>query len=352
MLTSALQYPELLKDILLVILSFTLFIVCIHDAIPRTPVIVSIIVTIIMVYFFGMAPATEDIGLDRLNYEDMFLNADSYIQDGMRDTLFFIYAGACFGLCGNTTGCFIISAFLYVFAYLYFYKKACPTKHFYLLLIGSLALGYTAYHYNVLRAGLAIACMLVAMSKGQNKYVTIGFTVLAMGIHLTSGVIALGYIVASKYSKTKYYYVFWVLMLLCLLIGVFNSLSNIVTPLSTIGGGRFEGYLTRESSYYKAGLRLDFIVYSLIPIVAGWYYIFRRNFQDKYYIKLYHTYVFCNACWLMFNKIPYTDRIAYLSWFLIPILLLYPLLSNKVIPHKKTLFLISALLVVGIALYI
>lgn len=352
MLITELQYPELFRISMLVILSFTMFFALTQREIPDTPILFGFIASIAMIYFLGMAPASDEIGLDRLTYEDMFLHSDIYLRDGFRDILFILYAKICYSLCGNSTGCFIISAALYVAAYLYFYKKACPKKYLYLFIIGSLAMGFTSYHYNVLRAGLAIACVLIAISKNQNKYISILFSCLAIGIHATTGLIVFGYIIANKFNNTKYYYLLWVTMLLLLFLGAFNSLSHILTPLTTVADNRFEGYLSGGVSEYQVGLRLDFIIYSLIAIIAGWYYLYLNRYKDSYYIKLYHTYLICNACWLVFNKIPFTDRIAYLSWFLIPIIVLYPLLSNNNIKHKKSILMAGSLIIVGIAMYI
>ena len=39
--------------------------------------------------------------------------------------------------------------------------------------------------------------------------------------------------------------------------------------------------------------------------------------------------MFTNAIWLLVIRIAYSDRIAYLSWFLIPIIVLFPLLSGE-----------------------
>ena len=89
-----------------------------------------------------------------------------------------------------------------------------------------------------------------------------------------------------------------------------------------------------------------FLEYSLI-----------QNYKDEYYIHIYNTYLFCNACWLIFSKMPSNDRIAYLSWVFIPFILLYPILNNSqsasgFIRNKKILMLGLISIIVGVNLFL
>ena len=48
-------------------------------------------------------------------------------------------------------------------------------------------------------------------------------------------------------------------------------------------------------------------------------------------------YILVNAFWLLVIRIPYTDRFAYLSWFLIPFILIYPLSLDKVFKNQNSI---------------
>ena len=146
-------------------------------------------------------------------------------------------------------------------------------------------------------------------------------------------------------------------MLVALLVGIFDSFAQYMELFSSMEDERFNRYLSGNDRDYKVGLRLDFITYSLFPIIVGGYYIYKRNYKDEYYIHIYNTYLFCNACWLIFSKMPSNDRIAYLSWVFIPFILLYPILNNAqsasgFIRNKKILMLGLISITVGVNLFL
>lgn len=98
-------------------------------------------------------------------------------------------------------------------------------------------------------------------------------------------------------------------------------------------------------SSYKTGFRMDFIIYSVIPILIAYYYTKKAQAISSLYHQIYRTYILANAFWLLVIRMTYTDRMAYLSWFLIPYIVLYPIISNyENIKHsQKIAFKIMAL---------
>ena len=71
------------------------------------------------------------------------------------------------------------------------------------------------------------------------------------------------------------------------------------------------------------------------------------------YEQVYRMYVLVNALWLLFIRVPYSDRFAYLSWFLIPFLLLYPVLNGRLDtqhPQRYILRVIGLFVCVGTVL--
>ena len=86
--------------------------------------------------------------------------------------------------------------------------------------------------------------------------------------------------------------------------------------------------------FSKTGFRWDFIAYSAIPILIGWFATAKQKITDKTYLFLLHTYLFSNACWVLINSISYSNRFAYLSWFLFPIVVLYPFCKFSLIKNQ------------------
>ena len=48
------------------------------------------------------------------------------------------------------------------------------------------------------------------------------------------------------------------------------------------------------------------------------------------YSYLLNSYILCNSFWVMMIRASYSNRFAYLSWFLYPVVLAYPLLKFPV----------------------
>lgn len=333
------EYPLWFDGVMLFILFFTLFIATTQPQIPRTPKGITFIIAIIAIFLFGLAPAIDAVGADRENYEYMFSHSNQYVRFGFRDIGFSYYTKLCMLLTNSVTLSFIISALIYVFGTIYFYIKAVPEKHLYLVLLTFLSLGFASHHYNVLRSGLCIALILIAISKGQRRWISAICMFIASSIHISGLLIIISYIVTSKIKKTKLLYFFWGALFVALIGGLFDSLDQYSHLISTVEDGRIESYLLDERDY-NTNIRFDFIIYSFIPMIIGGYYIFKKRFNDDYYLHIYNTYILCNAVWLIFSRIPFNDRLAYLSWVFIPFILLYPLLCKKPTHIRHTKFML------------
>ena len=113
--------------------------------------------------------------------------------------------------------------------------------------------------------------------------------------------------------------------------------------LSLVAGGPIEAFFTglgfddRMSNYSSEnidvsafsslGFRWDFLLYSAMPILLGYYVVIKRKIWDQKYLLLLHTYILCNSFWVMMIRAAYSIRFAYLSWFLYALVLIYPCLK-------------------------
>ena len=91
------------------------------------------------------------------------------------------------------------------------------------------------------------------------------------------------------------------------------------------------GYLNSVGQDWsgKSGFRIDFVLYSFMPVLVGYYAIFKKQIQSPLYEVLLKVYLLVNGVWMLCMYAAFTNRIAYLSWSLYPILLLYPFLNEE-----------------------
>lgn len=348
------NYPLLFDCIMVFTLCFALFIATTQPKIPHTYTGINIAIIIIAILLFGLAPATEEVGTDRPNYDYMFSHANEMYNWGFRDAGFTYFLKFCNVLTGTSTGGFIVSAIIYILCIFYFYNKSFNHYTLYVLLLAFLSLGFTNHYYNVLRAGLSISILLVAYSKKQHIAIAICLSLIAISFHISALLIVAGYIITIWVKNPKFLYCFWGVMLLALLAGIFDSFEQYLNLITSVEDDRFNQYLSGNDLGYKVGLRLDFITYSFFPIVIGYIYIYRHKFKDEYYLHIYNMYLFINACWLAISKMPHNDRAAYLSWCLIPFILLYPIFNDQksLIRNKKIYLVGFVTIIVGLNFYL
>ena len=119
-------------------------------------------------------------------------------------------------------------------------------------------------------------------------------------------------------------------------------------PLSFVVGGFFETFFLNlgfgdeklttylgnfnqasEGVELVSGFRWDFLLYSASGAFAGWFFIVKKGFHDELYQRIFHTYIMANGIWVLIIRANYSNRFAFLSWFLLSLVVIYPLLKNK-----------------------
>ena len=57
---------------------------------------------------------------------------------------------------------------------------------------------------------------------------------------------------------------------------------------------------------------------------------------DPFYARLVNTYLLTNALWILVIHASFSNRFAYLSWFMMPWVLLYPFVPGKAVDRPRT----------------
>lgn len=245
---------------------------------------------------------------------------------------------------------FLIIEILYVVPIVIASKRLAPNYPDVMLLFNMTAFSFFTYGTNGIRNGMACSLIILALSFMNDKTFRGKLTALilayvAFGCHKSTALPILCMFVCLYFKNTKYAISFWMFSIL----------------ISLVAGGAVEAMFTglgfddRMSSYGSAnidasifshtGFRWDFLLYSAMPIWLGWYIVYKRNISDDMYSYLLNSYILCNSFWVMMIRASYSNRFAYLSWFLYPIVLAYPLLKFPVFErynsHKVALILLA-----------
>jgi len=184
---------------------------------------------------------------------------------------------------------------------------------------------------NGLKAGCAAALFFVALAYREKRLVSILFLILSLGFHHSMQLPIAAYLVCYFYKNTRVFLYFWGM---CLIIAVAHVTSFMALFASYTDEHGADYLLTEAGSLYsefegRLGFRYDFVIYSVIPIVLGYYTIFKKKLVSDEYQFMLNVYILTNAIWMLCMYANYTNRIAYLSWLMYPVLILYPFMNME-----------------------
>jgi hypothetical protein len=192
--------------------------------------------------------------------------------------------------------------------------------------------GFQTYPYivNGIRNGIATSLLLLAFSFSNRKLIMVLIIAIAFGMHKSSLIPIIGFILACFYSRPMAYGFMWLGAFIISAIGGAGLTQTLGSLISFGEDERFSTYTQIELfSMGKAGFRLDFIAYSIVPIMISYYLASAETKKDSFYQRILCTYLFANALWLLVIYSEFSNRFAYLSWFILPWVIIYPFLPQK-----------------------
>lgn len=286
------------------------------------------VLLIIMVLYIGTLPVSWSSINDRMIYATQFIDIQKGLNESWgKDWIFTLYIMIASRFC-NYQIWFILTAFIYCFNY-YLLSNRISKKHSYILLLMFFT-SFTFYSYgvNTIRAGFAASFLILALTYYDKIIPFVICLFVAIGCHFSMAIPAIAILISKYFNKTKLYFYIWLLsiVLSALLGSYFESVFAMFTT------DKRAGYLltSADDTIYNVGFRIDFILYSCLPIFMGYYYIVKKKYKNELYSLLLNTYIIANSFWILVIRANYSDRFAYLSWFLYPVLLIYPLLKVRI----------------------
>ena len=178
---------------------------------------------------------------------------------------------------------------------------------------------------NGIKAGAAASIFLLALAYRKNKLLAIFFLWLSLGFHHSMSAPIVAYVMAYLYKNPKYYLWAWIV---CLLLAAAH-VTFFMSLFSGLTDEHGAEYLSLSTEKSISGFRPDFILYSAVPIFMGYNFIRKQYVVSKLYNFLWCTYTMTNCVFLLCTYGSYINRIAYLSWLMYPIVLLYPFVNSE-----------------------
>ena len=238
---------------------------------------------------------------------------------------------------------FVVSASVYCVP-MYFISKKFAGKYssYIFLLFFSCSFGWYSFGVNGIRNGWAFSTMIWALLAyyNRNLFATLTLLILAWCIHGSAMIPIGGMIVAYKYSNPNKALLVWIsCVIISLVVG--RSIQEYLATFDFIaddGGSYLTGSMEANvATFSHTGFRWDFLLFSLAPILWALYCInnnLKKGHRDIYYNFLVCSYIYANSLWVLAIRASYSNRLAQTSWWMIPLIIAYPLYKMDIFSNR------------------
>ncbi len=224
---------------------------------------------------------------------------------------------------------FLLIAFIYFVGRYIACRKMFPDNSWAAFLVFLGAFITFASSVNGFKAGAAASLFVCAVAYREKKWLAALLLAVSWGFHHSMIICIASYVVVYLYKNTKVYSAFWVFALLVAIAHITTFQELFSQYVNEKGAGYLMVQNSNTDEGWYTGMRYDFVLYSFMPILVGWYNIFRKGVRIPEYTFVFNLYLLLNALWMLCMYANFTNRIAALSWLLYPIVIIYPYLSDK-----------------------
>jgi hypothetical protein len=292
---------------------------------------------VIILLYMGLRPISYQFG-DMGSYAKRFKEFQEGAVPVFQKDVLYEYLMFTFSKFSSPEFFFLFCAVLYIVPLYFFSKKVFDKYWFYSFLILAASFSFWAYGTNGIRNGISTSIFLWAISfKSNAKKIALFFA--AASIHQSMYLPIGAYILTSYYKNSKSYFWGWIIAIpISLILG--SALENFFLNIGFAPKEDIQGYLGEfdqgsENVVLKTGFRWDFLLYSGSAVFAAWFYLFKKQYKDLFYRQLVNIYLTTNAFWILVIRANYSNRFAYLSWFMMGVVIIYPVLKVKVFEKQN-----------------
>lgn len=334
--------PELYKPIYLLIVTILTYITCQRyslwyineeerNATVSQPRYAGAL-AVFMILFIGLRPVSGIYFMDMWNYRVNYMTFDygkpfKFIWD--TDNILFDNLMSWLGSNRVDIALFFFFMTLLYFMLIYWAcRKLFPNDTFLSFLVYLGAFSTFSYGTNGIKSGVAASLFLVALAYRDNYKIAIPVLFISIGFHHSMIVPVVAFAIAYLFRDTRLYLGAWLLCLFLAAIHV-TDFMEFFSGFTDEHGAHYLDTDVKNKVLQVSGFRPDFILYSAVPIFLGYYYIKSKKFESDTYNFLWCTYTLTNCVFLLCTYGKFINRIAYLSWLMLPFVLIYPLLYSE-----------------------
>lgn len=326
----------------------------------KLPIVLLLLIVICIIGFrdpYGDWRYLGDTFAYTLKYLDMESGNFEFINDPIFYGFMYFFSNT---LSLNVTIFYLFCALIYVLLPYYTFKKLSGKYVFFILAVHITSFSFLGFGINGLRNGLATSVFLYALKFASSKKLYFYFiAILSVFVH-SSMILPFTVFIFCMYIKnTKNYILFWLTSIITSLVFGNQIQLFFESYLKFINFFNVDKILTQVYSSSSSittqsdilTFRFDFVIYSAFPVWIGYLYIYKFKLKDVFFEWIFNSYLLINSIWIIQMYRPFTNRFAYLSWFVIP-LFIYPLLKHRFFRNQFLLISLFLILNISITLYL
>ena len=281
------------------------------------------LLALLMAVFIGTRPNSY-VFVDHMNYyySSMSNLGNTFSFDWNTDNI--LFDNFWMFLASNRTPIvyfYLTCAMVYFFAMYGACKRLFPNDTLLAFVVCLGAFSTFAAGTNGFKNGAACSVFLLAMAYRDRLPISLLLMAVSYGIHHSMQLLLASFAVTFFVKDIKKYFYLW---LFCFVMAALH-VTAFQDFFGSITDEQGAGYLdTRNDLLFVTGFRLDFIIYSSAPVIIGFWMIFKEKLQSEKYNFLLKIYLMANSIWMLCMYASFTNRIAYLSWSILPIVMVYP----------------------------
>ena len=291
-----------------------------------------------LIMFIGLRPESY-VFVDMMNYIETyhaFYENTQFVWDWTTENFIFDNIFAYIGSRNlGTSFFFVIIAAIYFGCAYWGIRRLFPrdTAIAYLTFLG--AFSTFSYATNGIKAGAAASLFILALSYYRKWIICVPLLIITLGFHHSMIMPIAAFILAMLLKNPKHFFWIWLFCLICAIthVSFFQQL------FAGLADDKAASYLYSTDTDWggKSGFRIDFVLYSAMPVFVGYYAIYKYKIKSKVYDLLLKIYLTANGTWMLCMYAEFTNRIADVSWPIYPLVLIFAILeigwSNR---HYRT----------------
>ena len=250
----------------------------------------SMLLCVFVVLFIGLRPISP-VFVDMLNYTqgwgyDFEEGINWNTENLLFDNLYFFMSN----IGAPVESFFLLIAAIYFTCIYCACQKLFPNHILLSFLVYLAAFSTFSYGTNGIKAGAAGSLFLVALAYRDKMWISVLFLLLSWGFHHSMQLPVVAYILTLIFKNEKVYFYGW---LFCLMMAI-GHITFFQSFFAGFSDERGAAYLMSNSSDMwggKSGFRIDFVIYSVMPVLMGYFVKYKYKLEDKLYDVILNIYL-------------------------------------------------------------